>query len=313
MAIVKLCPSFKNYLWGGRKLITDYHKSYTGNILAESWELSCHEAGPSYIASGRYAGETLEEYILMEGKKILGKHAKKFKQFPVLIKLIDAAQNLSVQVHPGDGFALENEKQYGKTEMWYVADCEANTSLYYGFSKEVGREELERRIRENTLLDVLNKVYVKKGDVLFIEPGTIHAIGKGAVIAEIQQNSNVTYRVYDYGRKDSNGKERDLHIEKALQVTKRIPIKRQQSFDPHLASCDYFTVDKLVLDGKIMRKMTGTAGDATFISILVLEGEGAIRSEKEEVGFRKGDSLLITAETGEYEVEGVCEALVTTV
>ncbi len=312
MAILKLCPSYKDYLWGGRKLITDFHKEYDGEVLAESWELSCHKDGPSYIAAGEYAGETLEEYIIMEGRKILGKHARKFEQFPVLIKFIDAAGDLSVQVHPSDEYALENEKQYGKTEMWYVVDCEEGASLYYGFSREVSTEELEQRIRDNTLLDVLNKVYVKKGDVLFIEPGTIHAIGKGNVIAEIQQNSNVTYRVYDYGRKDKDGKERDLHIEKALQVTSRIPILRQKSFEPHIASCEYFTVDKLVLDGGIMKRMSGTVDPTTFVSMLVLDGEGVIRAGEEELKFRKGDSLFITADTGNYEIEGACEVLVTT-
>ena len=312
MAILKLCPSYKDYLWGGRKLITDFHKEYDGEVLAESWELSCHKDGPSYIAAGEYAGETLEEYIIMEGRKILGKHARKFEQFPVLIKFIDAAGDLSVQVHPSDEFALENEKQYGKTEMWYVVDCEEGASLYYGFSREVSTEELEQRIRDNTLLDVLNKVYVKKGDVLFIEPGTIHAIGKGNVIAEIQQNSNVTYRVYDYGRKDKDGKERDLHIEKAVQVTSRIPILRQKSFEPHIASCEYFTVDKLVLDGGIMKRMSGTVDPTTFVSMLVLDGEGVIRAGEEELKFRKGDSLFITADTGNYEIEGACEVLVTT-
>ncbi|GAA0258867.1 class I mannose-6-phosphate isomerase [Faecalicatena contorta] len=312
MAIVKLCPSYKDYLWGGKKLITDFYKEYDGDVLAESWELSCHKDGPSYIAAGEYAGETLEQYIIMEGKKILGRHARKFSKFPVLIKFIDAAEDLSVQVHPGDEYAIKNENQYGKTEMWYVVDCEEGASLYYGFAREVSTEELEQRIRDNTLLEVLNKIYVKKGDVLFIEPGTIHAIGKGNVIAEIQQNSNVTYRVYDYGRKDKNGKERDLHIEKALQVTRRIPMLRQKSFEPHIASCEYFTVDKLVLDGGIMKRMCGTIDPATFVSLLVLEGEGVIRAGKEELTFRKGDSLFITADTGNYEMEGVCEILVTT-
>lgn len=312
MALVKLRPSYKDYLWGGRKLMTDFYKEYDGEVLAESWELSCHKDGHSYIAAGEYAGETLEEYILMEGKKILGRNARKFEQFPVLIKFIDAAEDLSIQVHPGDEYAIENERQYGKTEMWYVVDCEEGASLYYGFSKEVSKEELEQRIRDNTLLEVLNKVYVKKGDVLFIDPGTIHAIGKGNVIAEIQQNSNVTYRVYDYGRKDKNGKERDLHIEKALQVTKRIPILRQKSFEPHIASCEYFTVDKLVLDGSIMKRMSGTIDPATFVSMLVLDGEGTIQAGKEELIFRKGDSLFITADTGNYEMEGKCEVLVTT-
>lgn len=312
MTMFKLNPSCKDYLWGGTKLMSDFHKDYDGEKLAETWELSCHPDGPSYIADGEYAGSTLKDYIQLKGKAVLGRHAEAFEQFPILIKLIDAAGDLSVQVHPEDEYALKHEHQYGKTEMWYVADCEEGASLYYGFSREISKEEFEQRIKEKTLLEVLNKVYVKKGDALFIEPGTIHAIGEGNVIAEIQQNSNITYRVYDYGRKDKNGKERDLHIEKALQVTKRIPIVRQKSFDPHIAACKYFTVDKLVLDGSIMKCMSGTIDTSTFVSFLVLDGEGKIHTSKEVLNFRKGDSLFVEADTGNYEIEGVCEALVTT-
>ncbi|MDB8711096.1 type I phosphomannose isomerase catalytic subunit [Mediterraneibacter gnavus] len=312
MAILKLRPSCKDYLWGGQKLITDFHKKYEGKVLAETWELSCHKDGASYIADGEYAEKSLEEYILMRGKKVLGEYAEKFRQFPILIKFIDAAQDLSIQVHPDDKFALENEQQYGKTEMWYVVDCEPGASLYYGFSREVGLDELRERIQNHTLPEVLNKVYVKKGDTFFIEPGTIHAIGKGCVIAEIQQNSNVTYRVYDYGRKDKDGHERELHIEKALRVTKRIPERRQKSFAPHIASCGYFTVDKLVLDGKLMKKIEGTVDSSTFVNLLVLDGAGMVTAEKEQSAFRKGDSLLVTAGTGKYTLEGSCEILVTT-
>lgn len=149
--------------------------------------------------------------------------------------------------------------------------------------------------------------------MLFIEPGTIHAIGKGNLIAEIQQNSNVTYRVYDYGRKGADGKERDLHIEKALQVTNRIPIMRRKSFEPHVVSCDYFTVDKIVLDGQRMKRMFGEIDQSSFASLLVLDGEGEVSSHEEHVSVKKGDSIFITANTGEYELEGSFEALLTTV
>lgn len=313
MAVIRLKPSCKEYIWGGRKLITDFGKEYDGERLAETWEFSCHEDGPCYIAEGEYAGKTLEYYIRMEGRKLLGTKTEAFSRFPVLIKFIDAAQDLSVQVHPGDAFALENERQYGKTELWYVVDCEEDASLYYGFSREISREELELRIREKTLTEVLNKVYVQKGDVLFVEPGTIHAIGKGCVVAEIQENSNVTYRVYDYGRKDKNGRERDLHIEKAMQVTKRVPVLRRKSFNPHIGACKYFTVDKLVLDGKIMKQMSGTVDTSSFVNMLVLEGKGILRAGQETLAFRKGDSLLLAAGTGDYTVEGSCEALMTTI
>lgn len=293
--------------------MTEFGKEFSGDKLAETWELSCHPDGPSIVANGEYAGATLNEYILMEGKKVTGTKSRKYDQFPLLIKFIDAKEELSIQVHPNDAFALENEGQYGKTEMWYIVDCEEGASLYYGFSKEISREEFVKRIEDKTLLEVLNKVEVQKGDVLFIEPGTIHAIGKGNLIAEIQQNSNVTYRVYDYGRKGPDGRERDLHIEKALQVTNRIPIMRRKSFEPHIVSCDYFKVDKIVLDGQLMKRMLGEIDNSSFASLLVLDGRGEVRSGMERMAVKKGDSIFITANTGEYELEGNFEALLTTV
>lgn len=313
MAILRLKPSGKDYLWGGRRLIEEYGKEFDGEKLAETWELSCHPDGPSYVDSGEYKGETLSEYILMEGKKVTGTHSRPYEQFPLLIKFIDAHDDLSIQVHPDDSYAMSHENQYGKTEMWYIVDCEEGASLYYGFSREVSREEFAGRIRNHTLLEVLNKVQVQKGDVLFIEPGTIHAIGSGNLIAEIQQNSNVTYRVYDYGRKDANGRERDLHIEKALQVTNRVPILRRKSFEPHIVSCPYFTVDKIVLDGQKMKKIFGEIDKTSFASLLVLDGTGIVRSAGEELDIKRGDSIFITANTGEYELEGSFEALLTTV
>lgn len=313
MAILKLKPSCKDYLWGGTRLKTEFGKEFTGDRLAETWELSCHPDGPSVVLNGEYAGDTLSEYILMEGKKVTGTKSRKYEQFPLLIKFIDAKDDLSIQVHPGDAYALENEGQYGKTEMWYIVDCEEGASLYYGFSREVSREEFRERIEQKTLLEVLNKVEVQKGDVLFIEPGTIHAIGQGNLIAEIQQNSNVTYRVYDYGRKGADGKERDLHIEKALQVTNRIPVVRKKSFEPHMVACDYFTVDKIVLDGQLIKRIFGEVDRSSFASLLVLDGEGEVRSREEDIPVRKGDSIFITADTGAYELEGHFEALLTTV
>lgn len=313
MAILKLKPSCKDYLWGGTKLMAEFGKEFSGDKLAETWELSCHPDGPSIVENGEYAGATLNEYILMEGKKVTGIKSRKYDQFPLLIKFIDAKEDLSIQVHPNDAFALENEGQYGKTEMWYIVDCEEGAGLYYGFSKEISREEFVKRIENKTLLEVLNRLEVQKGDVLFIEPGTIHAIGKGNLIAEIQQNSNVTYRVYDYGRKGPDGKERDLHIEKALQVTNRIPIMRKKSFEPHIVSCDYFKVDKIVLDGQLMKRMFGEIDRSSFASLLVLDGTGEVRSGGERVPVKKGDSIFITANTGEYELEGNFEALLTTV
>lgn len=313
MSILKLAPAVKDYIWGGDRLIKDFHKEAQSDRVAETWELSCHPDGPSRIVNGENAGLSLQEYIDKEGIGVLGRNCRRFQEFPILVKFIDAKDNLSIQVHPDNTYALKNEGQYGKTEMWYVMDAEEGAFLYYGFSREIDREEFKERIENDTLLEVLNKVPVAKGDVLFIEAGTIHAIGKGIVIAEIQQNSNVTYRVYDYGRVDDNNQHRDLHIEKALAVTNRVPLVKSHTVSPHIARCDYFTVDKMNLDGRIMKKIDGVCTDDSFISLLVLDGEGSITSGDEKVDFQKGDSLFVTASSGEFSVEGKCEILVTTI
>lgn len=313
MSILKLAPGCKDYLWGGSRLKEEYGIEYDGDVLAEAWELSCHPDGPSSIVNGVYEGKTLQEYIDSEGKRVLGTHCRSFSDFPILIKLIDAKEKLSIQVHPDDRYALKHEGQYGKTEMWYVMDAGENTFLYYGFKEEISQEEFAKRIREDTLLEVLNAVPVQKGDVFFIEPGTIHAIGKDILIAEIQQNSNVTYRVYDYGRVGKDGKKRDLHIEKALAVTNRAPVIQDKSNYPHVADCDYFTVDKLNLDGKVMKKMEGNVSRESFASILILEGQGTISDAEETLEFKKGDSFFLPAGSGDYAVEGTCDALITTI
>lgn len=313
MSILKLKPACKDYIWGGRRLAEEYGIQSDKDILAEAWVLSCHPDGPSTIVNGPYAGKTLAQYIQDQGGGALGAHCRRFRDFPILVKFIDAKQNLSVQVHPGNRYALAQEHQYGKTEMWYVMDAGPNAFLYYGFKREISREEFARRIQEDTLLEVLNAVPVQKGDVLFIESGTIHAIGANILVAEIQQNSNVTYRVYDYGRVGKDGKKRDLHIEKALAVTNRVPILRSGRSYPHVADCDYFTVDKLNLDGSVMRKVEGLVGDASFVSVLIMNGSGQIHCDGESVPYQKGDSFFLPAGSGSYTIEGSCDALVTSI
>lgn len=313
MALLKLTPSYKDYLWGGHRLVEEYNKQYEGDVLAESWELSCHPDGPSTIANGEYKGMALPDYIETKGREILGTNCKRFLNFPILIKFIDAKDHLSIQVHPDNSYALKNEGQYGKTEMWYIMDCKPDAYLYYGFKEEITKEEFAKRIEEDTLLEVLNKVYVQKGDVLFIEAGTIHAIGKDIIIAEIQQNSNVTYRVYDYGRVGKDGKKRELHIEKALDVTNRVPIIQHKNAHPHIAQCDYFKVDRLNLDGSAMKQMSGFVGKQSFVSILMMEGEGTIQCDDTVLSYKKGDSFLLEAGSGNYEIKGTCEALITSV
>lgn len=311
--MLKLKPSCKDYLWGGHRLVEEYEKEYDGEILAETWELSTHPDGPSVIVNGKYAGKTLIEYLEAEGSHVLGKNCEKFENFPILIKFIDAKQSLSIQVHPDNEYALKNENQYGKTEMWYVVDAGEGAYLYYGFEKEISKEEFAKRIENDTLLEVLHAVPVKKGDVFFIEAGTLHAIGSNILIAEIQQNSNVTYRVYDYGRVGKDGKKRELHVEKAIDVTKREPVATDASQYPHIADCDYFTVDKINLNGTFLKKLEGVVGEESFASILVLDGEGTITDGEGSMTFKKGESFFLPAKTGAFTIEGVCDALITTI
>ncbi|MCL2068804.1 MAG: mannose-6-phosphate isomerase [Oscillospiraceae bacterium] len=307
--IVKLMPACKDYLWGGSKLKTAYGKDFAGDILAEAWELSCHPEGPGIIAGGPDAGMTLPDYIAKHGRGILGRNCARFEDFPVLVKLIDARQDLSVQVHPDDAYALRHENSYGKTEMWYVADCLPGASIYYGFAGEVSRKQVEDAIGNGSLQSLLRRVPVKRGDAFFIEAGTVHAIGAGIIIAEIQQNSNLTYRVYDYGRKDSGGSPRKLHIEKALEVMTFAPSEISRDFGGHIAACDYFAADKLSVTGG----HECFADEKSFHHLLVLEGGGEIVSGGQRLSFRKGDSLFVRACTGSYQIAGDCEMLLTTI
>ena len=212
MEILKLVPECKDNIWGGVKLKEKYGKQTDKDPVAESWELSFHKDGPTRLANGK----TLQEEVTA---KELGRNCDGFPFFPMLVKLIDAKQDLSVQVHPSDAYALEHENSFGKTEMWYIVEAEKGAGIYLGFKKDVTQEEYETAIKENTLTDLLNFFEVKAGDCYFIPSGTIHAIATGCLICEIQQNSNLTYRVYDYGRRDKNGNLRELHVEKALKVT----------------------------------------------------------------------------------------------
>ncbi len=214
---VKLMPACKEAIWGGHRLKTEYGKESELSVIAETWEVSCHPQGESIVASGPRKGISLREYLRLLGPDSAGKGLEG-KEFPILVKLIDAADRLSVQVHPDDAYARRVEGQFGKNEMWYVVDCEPGAQLLLGLRESCTREELEKAIRENTLVDRMRAVPVQKGDVYFIPAGTLHAIGKGILVAEIQQSSDVTYRVYDYGRLGQDGKPRQLHVKKALDV-----------------------------------------------------------------------------------------------
>ena len=298
METIKLTPACKDYLWGGEKLRQDYGIQSQLHPLAEAWVLSCHPDGPSVVATGPLAGKTLPEYIQEKGPGCLGADCEKFTDFPILAKFIDAKGDLSIQVHPSNEYALAHEHQFGKTEMWYVLDCEPGATLYYGFQHQISREEFQQRIQDNTLTEVLNAVPVEKGDLFFIPAGTLHAIRKGIVVAEIQQNSNVTYRIYDYGRVGADGKPRQLHIQQALEVTQRTPPQPDPDFHGHLAQCPYFTVD--VMEGRF----TLDCGPESFVSVLVLEGTGTLWEEDESMSLRKGESLFIPAGAGQCRLEG---------
>ena len=315
MAVIKLEPAFKDYIWGGTRLRDDFGKRCDFDKVAESWELSCHKDGPSVVAEGKDKGLTLQQYIDKYGKEVLGTNCGRFESFPILIKLIDAKDNLSVQVHPDNEYALRVEGEYGKTEMWYVVDCDEGAELLYGFKHEISKDEFARRIADNTLLEVTNSVPVHKGDVFFIEAGTLHAIGKGILIAEIQQNSNTTYRIYDYGRVGKDGKPRELHVEKAKDVTRLAPAKKypETPVEKHegytsklMAECEYFSTYILDIDGKAELE----AGGDSFNNLLFLEGEGSVSGD-DIVEFKKGDSIFITAGTGKYTVNGKCKAVLT--
>lgn len=316
---IQLEAPCKDYIWGGTKLRTDYGQKSSAERVAESWMLSCHKDGSSTVATGECAGLTLPQYLERAGKDALGTNCGKFEQFPVLIKLIDAKERLSVQVHPDNDYAREHEHEYGKTEMWYVVESEPGAALYYGFAHPVTKEEFRQRIENQTLLEVLNRVEVHPGDVFLIEAGTLHAIGAGIVIAEIQQNSNSTYRVYDYGRVGTDGKPRALHIQKALDVTKLerptrsakpqgAPERDGDCTRTLLASCPYFTVCRMQLSGSVSLN----AGAESFHSLLVLSGSGRLLQGGESMELKKGGSVFVPAGTGEYRVEGECDFLLTT-
>ncbi len=315
MEILKLNPVFKDYIWGGNRLKDDYGFETGFDKTAEGWMLACHKDGMNTVSNGKFEGKTLQEVFDSEGlEKAAGKNCLKFPYFPVLIKLIDAYDNLSVQVHPDDEYARRVENEFGKTEIWYVLDAIDDAELIYGFKEKITSEEFREAIENNTLLDKLNRVKVSKGDLFFIEAGTVHAIGKGALIAEIQQNSNCTYRVYDYGRVGKDGKPRELHIQKAIDVSKTEPPKydikpqgeekeENENISQLLTKCDLFTVNRYAVKNEITLK----TNELTFNHILVIGGNGKIENENA----RKGDSFFVPANYGEYRINGELEILVT--
>lgn len=307
MALVRLLPAFKDYLWGGTKLKENYNKKTDLDIVAESWELSTHKDGQSIVDSGEYKGLTLSEYVEKLGKDALGTKGNAFEFFPILIKFIDAKGNLSIQVHPDNEYALRVEKEYGKTEMWYILDAEPESYLFIGPEYTISKEEFSESIEDHSLPNLLHKQYVKPGDAYLIPAGTIHAIGKGILLAEIQQSSDVTYRIYDYDRRDNRGRSRELHIQKACDVVNLTPVSQTNDFSGHLICCQYFIVDEK------MGCTQGYCGKESFVVVLPISGSGTIASEGETFQMECGSCFFLPADSGEYSVAGDCKYLIASV
>ncbi len=297
MYTLKLKPALKDYLWGGTRLKTEFKMETDLEKVAEAWVLSTHKDGAGIVLNGELSGKTLNEAVESFGADCLGENGKKFSYFPILIKLIDAKDYLSVQVHPDDEYALRVEGEYGKTEMWYIVDCEEGACLYYGFKNEISKDEFRQRIADNTITDVLNSVPVKKGEVYFIPSGTIHAIGSGILIAEIQQNSNTTYRVSDYGRLGADGKPRPLHIDKAVEVTNLTPPPQKANLpNGVLAECEYFKVR--IFDTEVENEIE--VDGSSFTALLCLEGEVSFG----DITLVKGDCAFVPANSGKIIFNG---------
>ncbi len=310
MGVIKLKSACKDYIWGGDKLKREYGIISDKEILAEAWVLSCHPDGLCTIDGGENDGLALRDYIEHKGSGVTGKNTERFKTFPLMVKLIDAKNDLSIQVHPDNDYALKNDSDNGKTEYWYILDSEPDAYIYYGLKKSISKEEFRERIENNSLIEVLNKVPVKKGDGFLISPGTLHAIGRGTVLAEVQQNSNITYRVYDYGRKGADGKLRELHIDKALDVTKLEKPENSSINGNCLITSPYFKTDRYFITAeKTAFKIN--VDNSSFKHILVLSGDGSLSVQDESLDLKKGGSFFVTAGTGEVTITGTAEILIT--
>jgi mannose-6-phosphate isomerase len=317
-----LKPAGKDYLWGGTRLRSEFGKELNCQPLAETWECSTHPDGLSRVASGEWQGQTLRE-VLCEHPEYLGSHLNTRGELPILIKFIDAKKDLSVQVHPDDDYAREHEDgQLGKTEMWYVMDASRDARLIYGFYHDMTKEKLKECLDEGTIEKYLQKVKIKKDDVFHIEAGTVHAIGAGALIAEIQENSNLTYRMYDYNRLDKDGKPRTLHQDKAVAVARlkgssepRQPM-RVLNYQKGVASellcrCKYFQVKRYLLNTERSREMVAfqTEGNS-FHVLLCLEGCGVIFMEDgDSLNFFKGDCIFVPADSIGFKFHGKARLL----
>ena len=322
--IFKLKPHYVQTIWGGSDLIDMFGKDSEADSIAESWELSAHKDGMSHIAEGEYKGLSLEELVGKIGKDALGSKASSYNHFPLLIKFIDAKKPLSIQIHPNDEYAMRTENENGKNEMWYIVSAKPEAYIYYGLNREVSPEEIERKIHDGTLEDVMCKIPVKSGDVFYVKAGLIHAIGPDIIICEIQQSSNLTYRMYDYDRVDGNGEKRKLHVEKAMDVVD-IPLNvelasrakaenekvREYVYGQlyNLVNCEYFNTDICMIKGEKEIQIS----EDSFRAFVFIEGEGEIVAEEDDGvvnRFVPGDTFFIAACDKKVTIKGDAKVLV---
>lgn len=302
-------PIVKDRIWGGTKLRSLLNKAILTNTTGESWEISTVTGNVSVVANGSFSGCSMNELIADSPSEMLGTkvHAQFGNEFPLLFKFLDAKEDLSIQLHPNDTLAKKRHNSFGKTEMWYVMQADEGAEIIVGFKEESSAEEYLYHLEHKTLPSILNTISVKKGDVFFLETGTIHAIGAGIVIAEIQQTSDITYRVYDWDRVDANGNSRELHIDQALDAItyNRVEAKREYETKVNTSNpavhCPYFTTNVIPLDGKMNFHKNGTS----FTVLVCTEGEFSVVTDSDAVySFRKGDTVLLPAVLADFELVG---------
>lgn len=310
---LKCTPVLKTALWGGRQLADSWRKAPPGESVAESWELTVREHEQNVIQNGALADQTLNEVLSAHAEWIGTKHSG--ERFPLLIKFIDAEQTLSVQVHPDDDYAARIECDSGKNEMWYIVDATPDAEIVYGLRDGVTVEEFRRAVAENRICDVLRFQPVRKGECYYIPAGLVHAIGAGILIAEIQQNSDLTYRVYDYDRRGADGKLRELHRDKACDVV--VPMSEAEicgkryacrsSNEDVLAHSVYFCVSRCRVSAG--EAVEGMVDEESFLHFLCLDGEAVIETPDERIPMARGDSIFLPAGMGQYLVCGNAEWL----
>jgi mannose-6-phosphate isomerase len=306
-------PILKERLWGGTKLKTYLNKPITSDITGESWEISTVQNDVSIVANGTLKGKSLNELINEFPEAILGTkvYAQFGKQFPLLFKYLDAREDLSIQLHPNDELAKKHHNSFGKTEMWYVMQADADARLIVGFKEKSSPQEFIQNLNNKTLLDILDAKKVKQGDVFMLNTGTIHALGAGIVIAEIQQTSDITYRVYDFDRVDANGNKRELHIDLALEALNYEKIEAQRLYSKtknvsnETVNCHYFTTNFIPLDGNI--EITKT--NESFTVYMCVDGNFQFMIENDSYAYKKGDTILIPADLTDFQLSGKASIL----